>query len=214
MDSNNLGQVQQPPLTARLIERRQQDVGPPRNVGERRAGVLDQEALRQFMDERKVADAVNRARLEDIALKNNKYRDIRSWISVIASFFALLYPVYKDYKDEGKAADVLSKLGTSGEQLRLDLNEAQNRYRQYEQQIKAVETDVARLVQDTVVRSTKLDSLFLTIDNRVEDAIDNIKDLQQSINKLNIELTKQETIISVLQDRLRIRRTDYEGAPQ
>jgi len=167
-----------------------------------------------MLEERRIAEAMNRARLELIAAKSARTNRMMAWATIIITLVGAIYPVYKDYKDADTAADILSVLGTSGEQLRKDLIAVQAKHQIYETQISNAEKEITNIIQDIAIKHLKIDGTFTAIDIQINNVITNIKDLQVSVTKLNNDLIKQETLIDVLRGQLRVRRTDYEGSPQ
>lgn len=195
-------------------DRRHRDMGPPPDVEERRTDIRDRNELKKIIEERKVAEAINRARLESMAVKNAKTQRLLSWIAMIMSAFAIALPQYNISRDADTAKDILNSLGTSGEQLRKDLTLAQDKHGVYEAQLVETKTAISKIINDMELRHLKIDGSFSAIETKITDALQNIKELQINVNKLSTELVRQETLISVLREQLKIKRTDYAGAPQ
>lgn len=197
-----------------VVDRRQHNFGPPSHIGERRSDEIEHIEVKKIIEERKIAEAVNRARLETMAVKDNRTRQMTTWLSLLISLIAIALPQYNSSQNEDKAKDILSSLGVSGEQLKRDILAAQEKHKVYESQIEDAKNNIFKLTQEIEVRHVKIDGSFNSIDTKIHEAVIAIRELQITITKLSNELAKQETLITVLQEQLRIRRTDYAGSPQ
>lgn len=197
-----------------VVDRRQHNFGPPSHIGERRSDEIEHSEVKKIIEERKIAEAVNRARLETMAVKDNRTRQMTTWLSLLISLIAIALPQYNSSQNEDKAKDILSSLGVSGEQLKRDILAAQEKHKVYESQIEDAKNNIFKLTQEIEVRHVKIDGSFNSIDTKIHEAVIAIRELQITITKLSNELAKQETLITVLQEQLRIRRTDYAGSPQ
>lgn len=197
-----------------VMDRRRHNIGPPSHIGERRVDEIEHNEVKRIIEERKIAEAVNRARLETMAVKDNRTRQMTTWLSLLISLIAIALPQYNSSQSDDKAKDILASLGVSGEQLRKDITLTQAKHQLYESQMEEAKSSIFRLTQDIEVRHIRMDGHFNSIDTKMSEAVSSVRELQVNITKLSNELAKQETLITVLQEQLRLRRTDYAGSPQ
>ena len=107
------------------IDLRKMNLGPPasNNYIERRRSEQAQqdflqEAIQEIVKEKEVHEAVRKAELERIAVREAKNNRMILWLSLGFSLFSTIYPVYSDYKN--------GSLDTNIQQYRISLDQHKN----------------------------------------------------------------------------------------